>query len=307
MKIAVVGSGALGLYYGSLLQRGGHDLRFLLRRDYEAVHAKGLTVSSVDGDFHLPQVKGALTPQEIGHSDLVLVGLKTFANHRFKELIGPLVGEKTLILTLQNGLGNEEALAELFGPQRILGGVAYLLSNRGEPGTVRHLGQGRVFLGEYAPDRSGKGAIIAEIFRDCGIDCRFVDDVLRARWEKLVWNIPFNGLSALLGAPVDRIMGKRETKNLARALMLEVLAAANAQKISPPIDTAYADSMLEFTAKLGPYRPSMQIDREEKRPLELRSIFANPIAAGEARGVSMPRVEELYDLLSFGEADEAEG
>lgn len=307
MKIAVVGSGALGLYYGSLLQRGGHDLRFLLRRDYEAVRTKGLAVSSVDGDFHLPQVKGALTPEEIGHSDLVLVGLKTFANDRYKELIGPLVGEKTLILTLQNGLGNEETLADLFGPERILGGVAYLLSNRGEPGTVRHLGQGRVFLGEYVPDRSGKGAIIAEIFRGCGIDCRYVEDVLRARWEKLVWNIPFNGLCALLRAPVERIMGKAETRRLARQIMLEVIAAANAQRLSAPIDTAYADRMMEFTDKMHTYRPSMQIDREEKRPLELRSIFANPISAGEARGVPMPRVEELYDLLSFGEPDEAEG
>lgn len=303
MKIAVVGSGALGLFYGSLLQRGGHDLHFLLRRDYEAIRTKGLSVFSVDGDFHLPQVKGARTPEEIGPSDLVLVGLKTFANHRYRELIGPLVGEKTLILTLQNGLGNEEALAELFGAQRILGGVAYLLSNRGEPGTVRHLGAGRISLGEYAPDGSGKGAKIAEIFRNCGIDCRFAEDVLAARWEKLVWNIPFNGLCALLGAPVERIMGKAETRKLAREIMLEVIAAANAQGLSSPIRTAYADQMMEFTDKMDTYRPSMQIDREEKRPLELQSIFAIPIAAGEAKGVPMPKVEALYDLLSFGEPE----
>src|SRR5512137_65063 len=103
MRIAVIGAGALGLYYGALLQRAGNEVCFLLRRDFEAITRQGLTVRSISGDFHLDQVRGYRSPGEIGPVDLVLVGLKTFANHRLPELIPPLLGPETRVLTLQNG------------------------------------------------------------------------------------------------------------------------------------------------------------------------------------------------------------
>ncbi len=297
MTIAVVGAGALGLYYGALLQRAGSNVRFLLRRDYEAIAAHGLQVYSTGGDFHLPTVSGARTPEEIGPVDLVLVGLKTFANDRFAELITPLLHGTTVILTLQNGLGNEEALAELFGADRVMGGVAYLCANRGEPGCVRHLGKGRVLLGEYGSSDTTRPERIAELFRAAGIDCRAVNDLSRARWEKLVWNIPFNGLSALTRCPVDRLLATEEGRTLVREIMLEVIAAANAQQLSRPIPDTYADDMLRFSASMGPYRPSMLIDREEGRPLELASIFDRPIERGRQRGVPMPRTAMLATCL----------
>src|ERR1035437_6635016 len=108
MRIAIVGAGALGLYYGALLQRSGEDVHFLLRRDYDAITKQGLRIFSIDGDFTLQHVQGYRAPAEIGAVDLVLVGLKTFANNLYPELIGPLVDDGTQILTLQNGLGNEE-------------------------------------------------------------------------------------------------------------------------------------------------------------------------------------------------------
>src|SRR5512135_116334 len=103
MRIAVVGAGALGLYYGAMLQRAGNEVHFMLRRDYEAINASGLRVLSVNGDFHLEKVHGYKAASEIGEVDLVLVGLKTFANHMFEKLITPLIGKETVILTLQNG------------------------------------------------------------------------------------------------------------------------------------------------------------------------------------------------------------
>jgi len=301
MRVAIVGAGALGLYYGALLQRAGTEVRFLLRRDYDAVMKGGLRVFSTAGDFHLERIAGYRTPAEIGPVDLVLVGLKTFANDRYAELINPLVGERTLILTLQNGIGNEEALAALFGAERILGGVAYLCSNRGEPGTVHHLGKGRVLIGTLVPSLAERAEQVAALFRAAGVDCTAVADLRKARWEKLVWNIPFNGICTVTLKPVDALLGSPSGRELVREVMLEVIEAANAQGLSEPIPRDYADRMIAFSDGMGPYRPSMQIDREEGRRLELDALVARPLAAGRQHEVPMPRVGMLLALLELVE------
>lgn len=297
MNVAVVGAGALGLYYGAMLQHAGEDLHFLLRRDYEAIAAGGLRVYSINGNFELPRVNSYRTSEEIGVVDLVIIGLKTFANQQYAALIPPLLGKQTKILTLQNGLGNEEQLADLFGAERILGGVAFLCSNRGEPGVVHHLGAGRIIMGEYQPGNFTALEELAARFRRAGVECQATPDLKRARWEKLVWNIPFNGLCALLQQSVDQLLAQPTCRELVRELMLEVIAAANAQGLSCPIPEEFAQEMLSFTDAMGVYRPSMQIDREEGRQLELDTIFSIPLAYGRQQGVAMPRVAMLSALL----------
>ena len=302
MRIGIIGSGALGLYYGAMLQRSGQDVHFLLRRDYQAIQKDGLQVCSCNGDFHLPHISGYRTPAEIGIVDLVIVGLKTISNHHLIDLVRPLLGAETAILTLQNGLGNEDLLAAAFGAERVLGGIAFLCSNRGEPGIVHHLGEGKIRLGEFSGGLSQRSLNLAEIFQISGIQCEAVSDLCRARWEKLVWNIPFNGLSALLNKDVTDLLNHPPSKELIRDLMLEVIAGANAQKLEEPIDApGFSQEMISFTEKMDHYRPSMMIDRAEGVPLELEAIYAVPEEQAKATGIDMPRISMLHTLLAFGE------
>lgn len=302
MKVAVVGAGALGLYYGAMLQRSGLDVRFLMRRDYPVVSRQGLTVTSPLGDFRLPQVQAFERTESMGEVDLVLVGLKCYANDRLVELVRPLLGHDTAILTLQNGLGNEELLASAFGRERILGGIAFLCSNRGEPGTVHHLGEGRIRLGELRGGVSERAAALALLFERAGVPCEAVADLRRARWEKLVWNIPFNGLCALTGRDVTELLCHEPSRRQVQALMEEVVAGANAQGLSEPIDSeCFIARMLQMSDGMDHYRPSMMIDREQGRPLELAAIYGVPIERAAQAGVEMTRVRMLHALLDLGE------
>ena len=148
MKIAVVGAGAVGGYYGAKLAQTGQETHFLLRSDYEAVRRDGVLIRSPEGDFRV-QPKCARTPEEIGVSDLVIVALKTTANDQFGRLLTPLVGPATAILTLQNGLGNEAQLAALFGQEKVMGGLCFVCLNRLEPGVILHIAHGIIVMGEY--------------------------------------------------------------------------------------------------------------------------------------------------------------
>ena len=302
MRIAIVGAGALGLYYGSMLQRSGEEVHFLLRRDFEAIRQSGLQVYSINGDFHLDRVAAHQRPESIGPVDLVLVGLKTFANAAMTGLIEPLLAEDTAILTLQNGLGNEDFLASHFGTERILGGIAFLCSNRGEPGTVHHLGEGRIRLGEMTPELSDRAVKIAACFDKAGVPCEAVTDLLRTRWEKLVWNIPFNGLCALTNHDVTELLADKGCRSLVRDIMTEVINGANSQELQNPINgEEFIPNMIEATDRMDHYQPSMMIDRQQQRPLELEAIYSIPLENARGKGVKMDRVEMLYRLLKLNE------
>lgn len=302
MRIGVIGAGALGLYYGAILQRSGEDLHFLLRRDFDAIRRDGLEVFSVDGDFRLEQVHCYRDPAQIGCVDLVLVGLKTFANQQLVELVRPLVGPQTRILTLQNGLGNEELLAAAFSPRQVFGGVAFLCSNRGVPGRVHHLGEGRIRLASHAGYDPEGCQELADLFTGAGVPCEASDDLLRIRWEKLVWNIPFNGLCALTGKDVTELLCHPPTRELIGQIMHEVITAANRQALKSTIDAeSFVERMLTASDAMDHYRPSMMIDRLEGRRLELEAIYEIPLRCAEDAVAPMPRVDMLQRCLSVGE------
>jgi 2-dehydropantoate 2-reductase len=314
MKIAVVGCGALGSFYGAKLSQAGAEAHFLLRSDYQEVRRNGVRICSPDGDFQV-NPKCAETPEAIGETDLVLIGLKTTANHRFARLLPPLLGEQTAILTLQNGLGNEEQLAALFGARRILGGLCFVCLNRVEPGVVYHLAHGNIVLGEFQRFPEARTHHIASIFRQAGVPCLVTENLARAHWEKLVWNVPFNGLGVAgaagydavvnggmpAGAPVgpclttDRLLGDPQWERLVRELMLEVIAAANARDLR--IAESFAIQQIERTRLMGAYKASTLIDFERGQPLELESLFLRPLEEAQRAGVAAPRLSALCGLL----------
>lgn len=310
MKIAVVGCGAVGSFYGAKLARAGHEAHFLLRSDYDAVRREGVRVQSPDGDFQVrPQC--ARRPEEIGAADLVLIGLKTTANDQFPRLLPPLVGPATALLTLQNGLGNEEQLARLFPPGQIMGGLCFVCLNRVAPGVIRHIRYGQVMLGEFQRPPGPRTHDLAARFSDAGVPCAVNEDLARAHWEKLAWNIPFNGLgvaaaagpSALNPQPstppqcltTDILLADPRWAQLVRELMLEVIAAARA--LGHDVPDAFADELIQRTRTMGAYKASTLIDFERGQPLELQSLFLEPLRQATRAGVPMPRLSALCGVL----------
>jgi 2-dehydropantoate 2-reductase len=297
-SIAIIGAGALGGYYGGRLAQHGHNVHFLLRTDYQYVRQHGLHVRSVDGDFHLPpgQIRVYDDPRSMPKADLVVVTLKSTQNDQLDRLVSPLLLEKTTLLTLQNGLGNEDAIARLFGVNRVLGGIAFVCINRTGPGQIEHLDQGFVRVGEFATlGVSERAASVADLLTRSLIPTQAIENLRYGRWEKLVWNIPFNGLGAVRGLTTDRLIDTDEGVSEVLQIMREVLAAAAADGITLRADLP--EKKIAVTRPMGPYRTSTQIDRQQGKPMELEAIFGHPLRVAEAAGVAVPGMRSLYDAL----------
>jgi 2-dehydropantoate 2-reductase len=300
MRIAVIGAGSVGCLYGARLGRAGHDVHFLMRRDFEAVRRGGLMVHSCDGDFHFP-ARAYAKSDDIGAVDLVVCALKTTSMHEAEALIRPCVGPDTEVLALMNGLGVEDRFAEWFGADRVYGGLAFVCINRGEPGVVNHYGYGRVVIGHMLDDPC-KARRIADLFVETGFETSVARCLVQARWEKLVWNIPFSTLAVSAGAISTRqIIEDEGLRELARSLMTETVAAGNSEPlVAGRIDgEGMIDWMFANTATMGDYHPSMLIDYVEKKPLEAESILGEPVRRAARLGVAVPHMAMQYRLVSF--------
>jgi 2-dehydropantoate 2-reductase len=316
MKIAVVGCGALGSYYGALLCRAGSRVHFLLRSDFDVVRKNGVWIESAAGDFHV-QPECARAPEEIGPSDLVLIGLKTTANPVLPQLLPALIGPETAVLTLQNGLGNEAAVAAIVGAEKTLGGVCFVCLNRVAPGRVRHMAHGAIVMGEYGRTPQSRTHRICEMIVAAGVQCKVATSLEQAHWEKLVWNIPFNGLGVAGAAGYEAVVGGKmqpdaklqsclttdlllsdpRWEQLVRELMLETIAAARAKGLDVP--ESAAENQISRTRQMGAYKASTLIDFERGQPLELESLFLEPWREARSLGVPCPRLSALCGILSL--------
>jgi 2-dehydropantoate 2-reductase len=296
-KIAWIGMGALGLLYAGALARDGVDMHLLFRSDYEAARTQGISVRSIRGDFHVPPAAfhAYRHSGDMPRCDLVIISTKTTSNADLPDLIRPLVGPDTLILTLQNGMGNEEFLASHFGPDRILGGTAFVSVHRIAPATADHQSSGRLAIGKLnaPPDDATRGVV--RLLERTGFKIDLLESLKLGRWEKQLWNVPFNGLGAALLADTAVLLQTTWGTNLVRTIMQEVLAVARADGAALGRDMI--DSKISYTLKMGAYRTSMQLDREAGRPLELASIIDPVLHKSLKLGVSTPNLNILQSQL----------
>ena len=294
-RYVVVGCGAVGGLYGARLAAAGHPLGFLVRSDVAVLRRDGLRLDSVAGDVHLPAGSFAASadPAELGVADVVAVALKSTQNGALVDLLPPLVGPATTVVVLQNGLGVEaEADAAAPAAGAVIGGMCFVCSAKVGPGHVVHQDYGAVTLGVHRGPSDAAEAVAADL-RGAGVEVAVADDLTTARWTKLLWNVPFNGLTAR--HEVGTVVLLRDRRAEVEGLMAEVVAAG--QACGAAIDASTAAEMVARTEAMVPYRTSMALDRAAGRPLEHDAIHGAAVRAGAEAGVAMPMVEALWRAL----------
>ncbi len=302
-RIAIIGSGAIGSYYGAKLAYGGSDVHFLIRSDLSEIRSNGLSVRGKGENFRVTNVKCYNSTRKIGASDLVLIAVKATSNADLVDLIPPLLHEHTVLLTLQNGLGNEEFLAKNFGADRVLGGLCFICLSRISRTEVERYDYGHIVIGEYGRKPQSRTHHVAAEFKRGAIQCNVIENLALERWRKLVWNIPFNGLSILAGGiDTAAILHDEGLRRTTLGLMDEVIGAAN--RCGYPLEHSAAYEQMKRTETMGAYKPSTLLDWEAGRPLEIEGIWGEPLCRATAAGANMPRLEIVYTLLkSLGEAE----
>ena len=292
MKIAIVGTGALGGWYAGLLAEAGHAVHCLARSDYEKINRDGLTLRNKGTQRIVRVASAAPEASSIGPCDLVVVTLKSTSNDALPGLLGPLLGPATLVLTLQNGMGNVEALAKLLPAERIVAGLCFVCINRVAPAVIDTTLAGYVRMAAAVGPINPAVERCVEVFATAGVDCQAETSLEAVLWKKLCWNIPFNGLSIAGGSiTTDLILADPALNERAYLLMKEVQAAAFAR--GHGFEDTHIKRQFVVTVGMGPYRPSSLIDFVEGRDVEVEGIWGEPLRRGQAAGVAMPETEKL--------------
>ena len=299
MRVLVAGSGALGLYYGARMAAAGHAVVFWARgENLAALRSAGLQVRSPRGDVHLAAPATAADAAEAaaqGPYDLVLVLVKGYDNATVcrPELRAALAPGGT-VLTLQNGVDSARPLAAYFG-DRVLAGIAFIGAERTAGGRVEHTAAGHIVVGEPAGGASGRSEQIAAAFAAAGVTAKASAHIGQEQWRKLLWNAAFNGPTALARCYAHEFLAQPEGLAMARTLMLEIVAVAQALGVA--LDARAVDETLELTRTAGPVRTSMLVDVERGRPLEYEAIYGPPLREGRRLGVPTPVITALYAML----------
>lgn len=303
----MIGVGGVGGYYGARLAAAGHLVHWVGRSDVDHLRSHGLRVVSPRGDVHLTDLNVSGPDDPLPGTDVVVVATKTIGNDELALwLADRLAGRTTVVVVLQNGLDVERPfareLARTAPDVQVLGAMSFICSARPEPGRIEHVDYERVTVAAFTSAVSDVGDVgavsgVVDDLTGAGVPCEGLDDLVTGRWRKLVWNIPFNGLSVVLDATTAEMVTDPACRNLVRSLMSEVVDAAAGT--GHPLDAGVIDAMFNSTERMVPYAPSMKLDYLARRPLELEAIYGEPVRTAAAAGVAMARTETLWRQLAF--------
>ena len=300
MKYGIIGTGAIGGYYGARLAHCGQEVHFLLHSDYDYVKANGLQVDSCNGSFHLDKPFIYHKAEDMPQCDVVLVGLKSINNCLLTTLLLPLLKDNTVVVMIQNGIGVENDVQKMFPSVQLVAGLAFICSAKTEPGRVSHQCYGHINLGNYSCRDEQRLHQIVSDFNAAGVKASEVE-YMEARWKKAVWNMPFNGMTVALNTQTDALLQHPATRQLIHEQMMEVITAAQHLGVKN-IDATFANKMIQMTDEMIPYSPSMKLDFDFHRPMEIEYLYTRPLTIARQAGCAMPKLEMLESELRFLES-----
>lgn len=298
MKIAIMGTGGVGAYYGGLLAKHGNDVTFIARGAHlEALRTKGLQVKSVHGDFSIVPAQATDNPAKVGAADLVLFCVKTYHTEEAAQAIRPIVGPQTAVISLQNGVDAAERIGKVVGAEHVLGGVAQLSSAIEAPGVVKQVSQfRRIIFGEFDGSVSERARAIESVLKEAEIAAEISTDIQKALWTKLVFICAASSLGSLTRLTMGDWRAVPETRDLAVRLMKEVEAVGRAHGVN--LDADVVEKSLAFIDAAAPQiKPSMQVDVEAGRQTELEAMIGVVGRKGREKGVSTPLADTVYAAL----------
>ena len=298
MRIAVIGAGAVGGYFGGRLAEAGNEVAFVARgKTLQALRARGLELESPEGDLQIRPWMATDDPAEIGRVDLVVLGVKAWQVPEVAPGLRPLLAESTCVLPLQNGVEAAGQLIDVLGPEPVLGGLCKIIALQAAPGHIRHQGvEPSIDLGEIGRPATPRVQRLVRLFEDAGVRARARDHIQAAIWEKFLFICPVSGVGAITGRTIGEFRADAETRAMVEAAMREVVAVAAGHGVELRPDIV--ERTLAFLDRLPPAgTASMQRDLLEGRPSELDSQSGAVVRLGREVGVATPVNLEIYDRL----------
>ena len=301
MRIAVIGAGALGSFYGGKLAQAGYPTQFQSKNSYNVLKRKNLTVKSIWGDFKIKPDMHENT-ETMNPADIIIFSTKALPEINVRELILPCLKKKknemSIIICLQNGINQEERLKKMFPRSVILGALAFACIHRVSYHEVHHVDYGLLKVAPLKRDHLKQAERVIELFSGSGIECELGEHLRELRWHKLLWNIPFNSLSVLLGgANTSEMVEDHLVRKLLVGIMEEIVKIAGSDGIS--ISKKAIKDMIHRTKKMEPYKTSMLLDYEQGRPLEVEAILGEALRIAQKKKIDATKIDMLYKMLIF--------
>lgn len=300
MKIGIVGTGAVGGYFGACLSRAGHEVVFLARgRNLLAMKSSGeISIESDQGNF---TASGIFTDQygALADCELILFCVKATATKDVAAQLVPILKKEAIILTLQNGIDNEEVLADLFGRERVLSAATYIQANLKDLGVVKQIeNPPKLVIGALGSELQ-KVEVVSELLNSAGIICHISSNIVKVKWKKLLWNVTFNPLSTLIEAKVGVILDDEGLRKTAERICSEAIAVA--KKAGVPLDEIQDHQMIMQNQRARNHETSMLQDKRNGKPMEIESICGYVVKKGKDLGVDTPVLETIYSILKIQE------